>query len=100
MQSTTILIPSVSSKILTGNSDIKIGYIALSVFAADTDSRLKKEIQTLLDQNIQGVILDVRGNGGGLLPESVSVVSHFLQQNSIVTKTKYRIYKDTDYKAE
>ena len=96
----TILIPSVSSKILTGNSDIKIGYIALSVFAADTDSRLKKEIQTLLDQNIQGVILDVRGNGGGLLPESVSVVSHFLQQNSIVTKTKYRIYKDTDYKAE
>ena len=96
----TILIPSVSSKILTGLQGQKIGYIWLSIFASDTDIRLKKEIQTLLDAKVQGVILDVRGNGGGLLPESVSVVSHFLPQNSIVTKAKYRIYNDDEYKAE
>lgn len=96
----TILIPSVSSKILTGAQWQKIGYIWLSVFAEDTDSRLKKEITTLLDNGIQGVILDVRGNGWGLLPESVSVVSHFLKQGSVVTKAKYRIYTDDNYKAE
>ena len=59
----TIVIPSVSSKILSGDQGQKIGYIWLSVFASDTDSRLKKEITKLLDENIQGVILDVRGNG-------------------------------------
>ena len=95
-----IVIPSVSSKILSGDKWQKIGYIWLSVFASDTDSRLKKEITKLLDENIQGVILDVRGNGGWLLPESVSVVSHFLKQGSSVTKAKYRIYNDDDYKAE
>lgn len=96
----TILIPSVSSKVINWTWWTKIGYIALSVFAVDTDSHLKKEIKDLLNQNIQGIILDVRGNGGGLLPESVSVISHFLKQKSIVTKVKYRIYKDTEYKAE
>lgn len=96
----TIVIPSVTSKVLTGTAGEKIGYIWLSVFAADTDSRLKKEIQQLLDKKIQWVILDVRWNGGWLLPESVSVVSHFLKQGSVVTKAKYRIYNDDTYKAE
>ena len=96
----TIVVPSVTSKMLTGIAGVKIGYIWLSVFAADTDSRLKKEIQQLLDAQVQGVILDVRWNGGGLLPESVSVVSHFLKQGSVVTKAQYRIYNDDIYKAE
>ncbi len=96
----TILIPSVSSKVLTGSGGEKIGYIWLSVFADDTDNKLKKEIQILLDEKIQWVILDVRGNGGGLLPESVSVASHFLPQHTIVTKAQYRVYKDDTYKAE
>lgn len=96
----TIVIPSVSSKILTGYQNQTIWYIWLSVFAEDTDSRLKKEIEKLLQQNIQWIILDVRGNGWGLLEESVSVVSHFLKQDSIVTQAQYSIYQDDQYKAE
>lgn len=95
-----ILIPSVSSKLLPQSGKKKIGYIWLSLFAEDTDERLAEEIKSLLDASIDGLILDVRGNGWGLLPEAVAVASHFLPKGDIVTKTKYRIYHDGDYVAK
>lgn len=95
-----IEIPSVSSKILTGPNDIAIGYIALSIFAADTDYLLLQAIDELRHSDIKGIILDLRGNGGWLLPESVSVVSHFLRKGSPVVNVDYRIYRNNKYKAE
>lgn len=49
----TILIPSVSSKVIESKGGKKIGYLALSVFAADTDVRLKQQLQELLDQGVK-----------------------------------------------
>lgn len=96
----TIVVPSVSSKLLQTYEGKQIGYIALSRFIPDTESRLNEEIQWLLAQDIQWFILDLRGNGWGLLPESVSVASRFLSKWLDVTQVKYRIYTDTTYKAQ
>jgi carboxyl-terminal processing protease len=94
------LIPSVSSKIILWKKWFPIGYIALSIFAQDTDEKLQIEIIKLKNQWISWFILDLRWNGGGLLPESVDVASHFLPIGTPVVQAKYRIYSDTVYKAE
>ncbi len=97
----TILIPSVSSKIFSGSvKDHKIWYIALSLFAQDTDERLQNEIIELEKQWISWLVLDLRWNGGGLLPESVDVASHFLPIGTDIVQVKYRLYSDNMYKAE
>ncbi len=94
----TIEIPSVTSKIITTKNGVKIGYIGLAAFAGDTERRLQNIIRHFTIQGIQATILDLRGDGGWLLSESVSVSSHFLPQNSIVTTAKYRVYNDDNYK--
>jgi len=97
----TILIPSVSSKVFSGSvKGHKIWYIALSLFAQDTDEKLQLEITNLKNQGISWLILDLRWNGGGLLPESVDVASHFLSQGTDIVQVKYRLYTDNMYKAE
>lgn len=95
-----IVIPSVTSKILTGSSKISLWYIALSLFAEDTDERLQKEITNLSMQWISWLILDLRWNGWWLLPESVDVASHFLPAWTPIVQVKYRLYADSVYKAE
>ncbi len=95
----TISIPSITSKILTLSKN-KIGYIALSLFAENTDEKLIQEISNLETQSVSWIILDLRWNGGGLLPESVDVASHFLSIGTDVVNVKYRLYTDTTYKAE
>lgn len=96
----TIIIPSVNSKIITWKKWESLWYIALSIFAQDTDEKLQIEIKKLKDQKILWLVLDLRWNGGGLLPESVDVASHFLPIGTPVVQSKYRIYSDMTYKAE
>jgi carboxyl-terminal processing protease len=96
----TIVIPSVSSKILTGPWGQKLWYIAISLFAQDTDERLNQEIAKILTSAPSGVILDLRWNGGGLLPESVDIASHFLKRWTPIVKVKYRLYNDDTYKSQ
>ncbi len=95
----TISIPSITSKVFTLPKK-KIGYIAISLFAQNTDEKLIQEIDNLKSQSVSWIILDLRWNGWGLLPESVDVASHFLKIGTDVVKVKYRIYKDNTYEAE
>lgn len=96
----TITIPSVSSKILTWKQWQHIGYISLSIFGAETDKLLQQEIQTLQKIWMSWLILDLRGNGWWLLPEAVTVASHFLSIGTPVVQAKYRIYTSQTYLSE
>lgn len=79
-----ITIPSVESKILEGN----IGYIEISRFSEDTGALVKEAAQTFNDQNVKGVIVDVRANPGGLLDSAVEVSSLWLEKGDIVLEEK------------
>lgn len=79
-----ITIPSVDSKILDGN----IGYLKISRFSDDTASLASKAAQSFKDANVKGVILDVRGNPGGLLDAAVNVSSLWLPSNKTVLQEK------------
>lgn len=74
-----------------------VGYVALTTFTRDAGQNVGKAIEDLkVEQpNLKGVILDLRGNGGGLLAEAVNVSNVFIQKNELVVSTKGKV-KDWD----
>lgn len=78
------------SMILKGQK--KIGYIKLPSFYADFSGKggrscskdVKKELQKLKEENVDGVILDLRYNGGGSLPDVVDMAGLFIDKGPIV----------------
>jgi carboxyl-terminal processing protease len=77
---TKLDIPTVESRMLDGN----IGYVLLYEFNARASSRLREEVQALMDNGAESIILDLRGNPGGFLDESVSVADMFLKDGLIL----------------
>jgi carboxyl-terminal processing protease len=75
-----ITVPSVEGEILDDN----IAYIGLYNFGDKTTSELRKTLKDLLAENPQGLILDLRGNGGGYLHTSIEVTSQFIEGGQIV----------------
>jgi carboxyl-terminal processing protease len=65
-----------------------IGYVRLNRFSDISSEELKEAVSDLLRENIKGLILDLRGNPGGLLTEAVAVTSVFLQPDRLVVETK------------
>jgi len=77
-----------------------VGYIKLTGFTESASTEVKAALKELKSQNAKSIILDLRGNGGGLLNEAVNIVNFFIPQGSEVVSTKGKI-KDWDktYKA-
>jgi len=73
-------LPSVESEILDGD----IAYVRLFSFGADTASDLNRALRDLLRDDPKGLILDLRGNGGGFLNSSVDVASEFLSDGVVL----------------
>jgi carboxyl-terminal processing protease len=67
------------------DKDNKIGYIRITGFQEDTARDLEAALNSLQDQNMQGLILDLRFNPGGLLKAAVNISDMFLDQGVIVS---------------
>jgi carboxyl-terminal processing protease len=78
----SILVPSVESKMLEGD----IAYVRLLTFGDETTSDLRAVLKTLMAETPRGLILDLRGNGGGYLNTAVDVTSEFLQEGVVLTE--------------
>jgi len=65
-----------------------IGYIRLNRFSDISADELKEATSELLRENIQALILDLRGNPGGLLSQAVAVASVFLGPDRLVVETR------------
>ena len=89
-----LVIPSVNGKIISWANGLTIGYINISIIWEETENLLKKTLNELKNQNIQGIILDLRGNGWWLLPVSVQIASHFIPKWKLVVSTKYTTFED------
>ncbi|MCC5922561.1 MAG: S41 family peptidase [Crocinitomicaceae bacterium] len=71
-----------------------IGYIKLSSFTQTASKSVIEEFQKLKSEGMEKLILDLRGNGGGLLIESVHIVNMFVPKNELVVQTKARIAEE------
>lgn len=95
----TIDVPSVRSKILTHDNQ-KIWYIEISIFWEQTNKLLTRAISDSINENVSGIVLDLRGNGGGLLPVAVDLAGHFLEPWTLVVKTDFYTYQKADYRTK
>jgi len=69
-----------------------IGYIKLTNFTQNAGNEVKKALTELKSNNeLKGIILDLRGNGGGLLNEAVNICNLFVDQNQLIVSTKGKI---------
>ncbi len=67
------------------------GYIRLSGFTQDAGKEVKEAFQKLKEKKIQSIIIDLRGNGGGLLQEAVNIVNLFVEKGQTVVSTKGKL---------
>lgn len=73
-----------------------VGYIKLTNFSEKAGQEVGNALQALKEENtLNGVILDLRGNGGGLLHEAVNVTNVFVDKGTEIVSTRGKI-EDTD----
>ena len=94
LKRSTVEMPTVDTEVYTTN-DKKIGYISISIFSSITDSQFKKKLEKLEKENISGLVIDVRDNGGGYLNVVTNISNNLLKKNSII----YQLEKDDKNKS-
>ncbi|WP_424378365.1 S41 family peptidase [Muriicola sp.] len=79
--------------------DEETGYIVLSRFNKKASSQTKSAMKDLKAQGAQKLILDLRGNPGGLLSEAINVTNLFIPKGTLVVTTKSKVKKfNQEYK--
>ena len=67
-----------------------IGYVRITQFGDQTSEELQSALQKLQEQGMRALILDLRGNPGGLLDEAVAVCQQFLPRGQLIVSTEGR----------
>lgn len=73
--------------------DDKTGYIVLSAFNKRASSETKEALEQLKRDGAERIILDLRGNPGGLLGEAVNICNLFVPKNETIVTTKSKLDK-------
>jgi len=77
----------------------RVGWIQLLSFARDgVHGELREEVERIYQEGAEGIVLDLRGNGGGLLTEAILVSSLFVPDGTIVS-TSGRTQRDRTFEA-
>jgi len=91
-----IKVKSVRSKLLEDG----VGYIKINQFQEQTASDLSDNVETLMKENINSIVLDLRNNPGGLLNSAVDVSSQFLPQGKLVVFIRDKKGEKVEYKSK
>jgi len=68
----------------------KIGYVRINQFVEPTSVELDKALKKLSDQDMKGLVIDLRSNPGGLLDQAVKVCEKFVPRNQLIVTTEGR----------
>ena len=71
-----------------GMLDDTTGYILQSGFTENVSGEIRSKFQELKKQGMKRLVLDLRGNGGGLMSEAINIVSLFVPKGSLVVTSK------------
>lgn len=93
-----------TSKVYTPDSgvykDRKVGVIEIPSFYSGITRDVVKELKALEEDKVEGIIIDLRGNGGGSLPESINLTGLFIEKGPVVqvrsVGNRVDIQKDRD----
>ena len=97
VEKATVTVPVVSSRIIDMDKK-KIGYISLSSFSSHATEEFTTDLAKLEEDDIDSLIIDLRGNTGGYLNQAKSIASIFLEKGKIIysleNKDKTELVKD------
>lgn len=89
-------IPSTTSKIIKKDNK-KIGYLAISIFASNTDEQLKEELKKFEKEDITDLVIDLRYNQGGELGTVLNTASEFLDKKAPIIQIKTKEKTEVHY---
>jgi carboxyl-terminal processing protease len=92
-----ISLPVVTSKVKEVHGR-KLGYVRLVTFSEGAHALLREAVEKVEKQGAEGIVLDLRENGGGLLEEAVLTASVFLPKDEVVVTTDSRTQGHAVYK--
>jgi carboxyl-terminal processing protease len=92
-----VSLPNVTSRVKTVKGR-KLGYIRFLSFSEGAHAELREAVAKVEGEGAEGIVLDLRGNGGGLLEEAVLTASIFLPKDEVVVTTESRTQGDAEYK--
>jgi carboxyl-terminal processing protease len=92
-----ISVPVVSSRLKTLHGR-RLGYLRMASFTDGVHGAVAAQVRRLEQRGAQGLVLDLRGNGGGLLDEAVLTASVFLPKGETVVSTRSRSEGDAVYR--
>lgn len=92
-----LVIPAVESELKRAGGE-PVGYIRLLGFSQGAHAELRDAVERLDDRGAEGLVIDLRGNGGGLLDEAVLTSSVFVE-NGVIVSTKGRTQPDKTFEA-
>ncbi len=71
----------------------EVGYVVLTTFTRNAGKNIARALRKMQDQNLSmgGLIIDLRGNGGGLMSEAIDILGIFLPKGSTVVSTKGKV---------
>ncbi|MBO5018629.1 MAG: S41 family peptidase [Alistipes sp.] len=70
--------------------EAKIGYVRLSQFARTSHDEMRKALTALQTEGMRGVVIDLRGNGGGFLDQAILIANEFLPAKRLIVYTEDR----------
>jgi carboxyl-terminal processing protease len=94
-----VALPNVSSRVERVNGR-RLGYIRMLQFSDGVHTEISKAVRKVEGEGAQGIVIDLRGNPGGLLQEAVLSASVFLPEGEVVVSTKSRTQGDQVYKTQ
>jgi carboxyl-terminal processing protease len=80
--------------------DSQVGLIEVTMFDDNTSQNFKNKLNELKGQGMKSLILDLRGNPGGLLNECVSMASNFIEKDKVIVSTIDKYNSKKEYKSE
>ena len=86
-----IIVPSAEGEMLDNN----IAYVKINTFGDKTTPELRQHLEDLLAENPDGLIVDLRNNGGGYLITAIEVVSEFIGDGVVMYEQYGDGYRDT-----
>lgn len=92
-----VTLPNVSSQVKTVDGR-KLGYVRMLSFSEDVHAQLASAVEKVEREGAEGIVLDLRGNPGGLLDEAVQSAAIFLPEGEVVVSTKSRTQGDSVHK--
>ncbi len=92
-----VTLPNVSSRVETV-AGARLGYVRMLSFSEGAHAQLAEAVRRVQRRGAQGIVLDLRGNPGGLLDEAVLCASLFLPEGEVVVSTESRSQGDSVHK--